>query len=115
MPLLVFSIPSWYLNRTACKNPEIMWTASGSATRRRLCARGPDESGLAQLRFFRGSTVCMWIVPRNEIIHTDSFGGSSVRRNRLKRSILSTVLTDWHFWLPVIVLIVGVSLLIVVR
>jgi hypothetical protein len=33
----------------------------------------------------------------------------------LKRSVVKVVLTDIHFWIPVIVLIAGTSLLLVMR
>jgi hypothetical protein len=37
------------------------------------------------------------------------------REHDLKPSILKSVLTDIHFWIPVIVLILGVGLLVILR
>jgi len=33
----------------------------------------------------------------------------------MKRSILNAILTDTHFWIPVVVLLLGIALLVLIK
>jgi len=46
--------------------------------------------------------VINWVVP-------------DVEATRLKRSMISSIATDAHFWVPLCVLILGAALLVVLR
>jgi hypothetical protein len=82
-----------------------------------LAVRFPQFRGdLLDIRFGKTAASLFPAVALKEcIIQLGTISSHNHAGDNMATSILKKILTDWHFWIPATVLILGIAVLILIR
>ena len=74
------------------------------------------RGGLPDIRFGRSAaSIFMAIALKECILQLGTISSHNHAGDNMAPSMLKKILTDWHFWIPATVLILGIAVLILIR